>query len=1133
MATELWSWQGGTAEDDAFSSVVMGSDGSSVTTGYTFGDWMGIEVDNPAWAALKLDAEGMVVWEWLNGTTLSYLAGAVIGLDGSVVLAGSTADGGYQGYAALKLDSEGVELWRWQDNSVDANCRAYGVAASDSGSVVSVGMINDGEWATPSVGGYDFIAYKVDGDGNLLWKWQDGTTGVDILSAVASVDEEGSVVMAGLTSLDFSDPSVGGNDFVAIKLDSGGTTLWTWQDGTISNDKIQAAAATGDGSVVLAGYTHGEWSGELTGEESDFAAVKLDANGTEVWRWQGGYAVEYNQVYAVSVLEDGTVLLAGRTGGSQVTSDNRVGSSDIATVMLGANGQEIWRWNQASSSDDFMLRGMAAGSDGRMVMVGSTNGSWGGEANVGSEDFLVVLLNTSTLGTSTPATASPTVALSPAPATPVQAFPPSPTPVELPAPTLAPSGVSSWTLTPSADNSSTVDSMDVRSGDESASGNTAIVAGVVAAVAAAIFIALAVWYKRRPGTMSIKTGSVVPPANEYDNLEHGRGGDNHQGAKQHAPVVVHGGDGQPPRMRKPMEAVRGGGGTAAASEAAPAGSASRSTKQATQMPMKTRRVAFPGVVEEEFSAQQASTATKSTIVLTAEPADTSFISSKGTPHFAGDHMLASGEGEASHTDSRRASFASNVGVGQAVVVAAKELAHHCQVPGVSEVATLVSLLVNLVTDSCDNISGSDGRLRQCRSIIILLSRADKVAGNGEDTTGEVARMLIEDVHEAIFDLVELIKTYQSKNKLSKVLMSTLFKRRQDELDAVVDKAIVRLQLGLHMQVGQDVSAIKTGMDLYKGSIAEAQSESLADARRTRRQRKLDQIEIPEEQLTITNEVLGKGGFGEVYLADYNGRNAAAKVLIARDPIGGDPPEPPPPGRSHTTKRNGSQRRAFLRELDAMIRLRSPHTVNVYGAVTSRPDRMVLVMELLSGGDLRTLLRNSKQPLPREQSRRIIGDICAGMAFLHRKDTVHGDLKSANVLLDGSGRAKIGDFGTSRWSQHTSSTGLATYTTKPSTQMSLAWSAPEVLESGGSTYASDVYSFGIVVWEMVSGELPWANKTRPREILSAVLMGARPSFPHDAPADIVEIARVCWCGEPRARTTFDAILEGINSKEPHG
>lgn len=60
---------------------------------------------------------------------------------------------------------------------------------------------------------------------------QDGTTGFDILWAVVSVDEEGSVVMAGLSSLDFSGPSVGGKDFVAIKLDSGGTTLWTWQVG--------------------------------------------------------------------------------------------------------------------------------------------------------------------------------------------------------------------------------------------------------------------------------------------------------------------------------------------------------------------------------------------------------------------------------------------------------------------------------------------------------------------------------------------------------------------------------------------------------------------------------------------------------------------------------------------------------------------------------------------------------------------------------------------------------------------------------------------------------------------------------------------------------------------------------------
>lgn len=100
------------------------------------------------------------------------------------------------------------------------------------------------------------------------------------------------------------------------------------------------------------------------------------------------------------------------------------------------------------------------------------------------------------------------------------------------------------------------------------------------------------------------------------------------------------------------------------------------------------------------------------------------------------------------------------------------------------------------------------------------------------------------------------------------------------------------------------------------------------------------------------------------------------------------------------------RKSFLRELQAMIRLRSPHTVNVFGAVTSRQDRLVLVMELLPGGDLHALLKGAVEPLAEEHARRIIGDICAGMSFLHQKETIHGDFKSPNVLLDGDGRAKV-------------------------------------------------------------------------------------------------------------------------------
>ncbi|CAM9479866.1 unnamed protein product [Hapterophycus canaliculatus] len=89
--------------------------------------------------------------------------------------------------------------------------------------------------------------------------------------------------------------------------------------------------------------------------------------------------------------------------------------------------------------------------------------------------------------------------------------------------------------------------------------------------------------------------------------------------------------------------------------------------------------------------------------------------------------------------------------------------------------------------------------------------------------------------------------------------------------------------------------------------------------------------------------------------------------------------------------------------------------------------------------------------------------------------------------------------------------------------------PQVPHSEGRTYKHDVYSFGIVVWEVFSRERPWENKTRPSDILTAVLRGGRPSFRGDAPPDIVDIAKACWSGKPQERTTFRAILEGMKAK----
>ncbi|CAN0266120.1 unnamed protein product, partial [Laminaria digitata] len=88
---------------------------------------------------------------------------------------------------------------------------------------------------------------------------------------------------------------------------------------------------------------------------------------------------------------------------------------------------------------------------------------------------------------------------------------------------------------------------------------------------------------------------------------------------------------------------------------------------------------------------------------------------------------------------------------------------------------------------------------------------------------------------------------------------------------------------------------------------------------------------------------------------------------------------------------------------------------------------------------------------------------------------------------------------------------------------------KVLNANENTYASDVYSFGIVVWEVLSRELPWATLARPKDIfIRVVWKELRPVIPDGAPAEISDLARECWVGVPGDRPTFSAVMKGMKS-----
>ncbi|CAN0353219.1 unnamed protein product, partial [Scytosiphon promiscuus] len=149
--------------------------------------------------------------------------------------------------------------------------------------------------------------------------------------------------MGGYTTGGFQGLSAGNNDFVAIKLNSSdGTEIWRYQDGSSETDLMYAVSGTKDEGVVLAGFTDGTWSVDNAGG-SDFAAVKLDSDGIEVWRYQDG-TNSTDMVRDVEVQADGSILLAGTTGGDWTGLNGGGDGGDWALISLSMDGEENWRW---------------------------------------------------------------------------------------------------------------------------------------------------------------------------------------------------------------------------------------------------------------------------------------------------------------------------------------------------------------------------------------------------------------------------------------------------------------------------------------------------------------------------------------------------------------------------------------------------------------------------------------------------------------------------------------------------------------------------------------------------------------------------------------------------------------------
>uniref|UniRef100_A0A3B6PJG2 non-specific serine/threonine protein kinase n=1 Tax=Triticum aestivum TaxID=4565 RepID=A0A3B6PJG2_WHEAT len=259
-------------------------------------------------------------------------------------------------------------------------------------------------------------------------------------------------------------------------------------------------------------------------------------------------------------------------------------------------------------------------------------------------------------------------------------------------------------------------------------------------------------------------------------------------------------------------------------------------------------------------------------------------------------------------------------------------------------------------------------------------------------------------------------------------------------------------------------------------------------------------EISWEDLHI-GERIGLGSYGEVYHADWNGTEVAVKKFLDQD-------------------LSGVALEQFKCEVRIMSRLRHPNVVLFLGYVTQPPNLSILT-EYLPRGSLYRLLHRPNSKVDETRRLKMAFDVAKGMNYLHTSHPtiVHRDLKSPNLLVDKNWVVKVSDFGMSRLKHHT-------FLSSKSTAGTPEWMAPEVLRNEPANEMCDVYSFGVILWELATLLVPWSG-LNPMQVVGAVgFQNKRLDIPKEVDPLVASIISSCWDNDPSKRPSFSQLLSPL-------
>jgi hypothetical protein len=291
-------------------------------------------------------------------------------------------------------------------------------------------------------------------------------------------------------------------------------------------------------------------------------------------------------------------------------------------------------------------------------------------------------------------------------------------------------------------------------------------------------------------------------------------------------------------------------------------------------------------------------------------------------------------------------------------------------------------------------------------------------------------------------------------------------------------------------------------------------------------------QIQASELTIEREI-ARGAFGVVLKAVWNDLPVAVKML----------------GRE-AGNMDAADAEEFEREVSFMRTVRHPHVVLFHGAGVFDTGLPFLVTEYMERGSLRKVLSDSPD-IAWPQKLQFALDTARGMQHLHSLGAIHRDLKSGNLLVTQGFRIKVADFGTARLAGMSSSSsswapGPPGVPTSPSKERdnsatpmlttmvgTALWMAPEILFKQSYTQKADVYSYAIVLFEILTQQVPWSelpSKFMVNRLEEALRSGKRPSASAARPEHHPEVAAFralmerCWAQDPSARPSFDEVVQ---------